>query len=49
MPEALDDRVVLMVATRIVDVGSHVCKVKALVVATSYEGLQVSRIEGSYP
>lgn len=49
MPEALDDRVVLMVATRVVDVGSHVCKVKALMVATSYERLQVARTEGSCP
>ena len=34
-----------MVATSIVDMGLHVCKVKALVVATSYQGLQLMDAE----
>ena len=38
-----------MVATRIIDMGLHVCKVKALVVATSYQGLQVMRLLYVYP
>ncbi len=31
-----------MVATRIIDMASHVCKVQALVIATSYQGLHMS-------
>lgn len=44
LPESLHHRVVLMIAASIVDVGLHVCKVQALVVATTYQSLDTRRL-----
>ena len=43
LPEALNDRVLLRVATGIVDMRSHIDKVQALVITASYQSLWESR------
>ena len=43
LPEVLNDRVLLRVATGVVDISPHVDKVQALVIAASYQRLWDSR------